>query len=180
MKMTLPLAVAGVVALCGGAAQATTYTFGFSFLDALTGNQVEGTIYGLREHTHTTVVDATRIEVTLNSGGYGLGTYTAGGIENLWIVSGGQVAAADFRSHGPDGTGADAGCCSLMFWTTSHDGIYAGLSDDGDYHISPASKVTFTQLSATPVPLPAAGLALPAAIGALAITRARRRKARAA
>jgi len=189
MRRTASALALGLMA--APAAQAATLSFSFQFTNVANGGgAVAGVVRGLAANG---TVSASSVQITSNSGeGFGpagfdpatsLGEYIGTATQNSFIMQNGSIFAFNFISIGAIGF-SSIDCCSLQLQGVVNGESDVGLTYDpgGDGpNGSFQTNVSFTALPGseppTPVPLPASGLLIVAALAAL--LRLARRPARA-
>ncbi|MEO0975727.1 MAG: VPLPA-CTERM sorting domain-containing protein [Pseudomonadota bacterium] len=149
-------------------AHAVTYDFKFTFInkDIHGGGTVTGLVRGLTEGRSS----ATSVEVLTNSDNFGINSYSLPLI-SIWDVENGEITFVDFVSRSDNVTDLLAGCCILQFFFFPDVGDAEGILRDPSVFSGSTSGdfgLKFTPVSLTPVPLPASGLLLVAAIAGAA------------
>lgn len=149
-------------------AHAITYDFEFSFInkDIHGGGTVTGIVRGLTEGRSS----ATSVEVLTNSDNFGIERYSFPFL-NIWEVENGAVTFVDFVSRSDNVTDLVSGCCILHFFFFPDVGAAEGILRDPSVFSGSTSGdfgLKFTPVPLTPVPLPASGLLLVAAIAGAA------------
>ncbi|MET1415114.1 VPLPA-CTERM sorting domain-containing protein [Roseibium sp. HPY-6] len=145
-------------------AHAVTYDFEFSFVnkDVHGGGTVTGIVRGLTEGRSS----QTSVEVLTNSDNFGINSYSFPFI-SIWDVKNGEITFVDFVSRSDNLNDLVSGCCVLHFFIFPDTGDAEGIlrdesvpsgSGEGDFGLR------FTPVPLTPVPLPASGLLLMAAL----------------
>ncbi|MEP1576619.1 VPLPA-CTERM sorting domain-containing protein [Roseibium album] len=152
-------------------AQAVTFDFNFSFSnpESFGGGHITGIVRGLTEGTS----NATSVEILGNTENFGLGGYIGppetNTFINLWKVESGAVTHVDFVSYIDNTPGAGSDCCVLYLWFFPPTGAAEGaLRLRSNYTPYPEGDLG---LRFTPVPLPASGGLLFAAIMGVAGVR---------
>jgi hypothetical protein len=174
------------VAIAGGAAAANAATFSFSFQNTANGGgTVEGVVRGLAASGESS---ASSVEITANPLGFGLGEYIGSPMVNDFIVADGIVLLFNVTSVGSLNQPPAVGCCSLTLegGYSTGDKVYggdAGLNDNGfeAAGVGFDTGISFAPMEDSPgpapIPLPASGLMLGAALLALGGMGAWRRAA---
>jgi hypothetical protein len=175
MLAAAAIMAAGVAASAG----ASTLSFTFSFNnDAFNGGgTVTGVVSGLQDNATSA---ATSVMITSNTLGFGLGEYVGNPSSNSWTLAGGVITVFSFLSFGAGNTSPVVTDSSLILTNQlAGKGIpAAGLANlpsaVGANIPARSVDLTFTQVDdVAPVPLPAGGLLLIGALGALAALRRR-------
>lgn len=157
-------------------ASAATLDFTFSFVNAGVNNgsgtaTVTGIVRGLEDNATSA---ATSLEVLSNDDGFGIGSYDiANASQNEFTVSNGQIVDADFVVFGffaeaPFVTDSTLDMGIPLIGTLIQGGLRQAVDGASS---SPASAVTFTPVTA--VPLPAGGVLLISGLVGLAALRRR-------
>ncbi len=155
------------ICLLSNIAQADLIEFDFSFVNSGSngGGTVTGIIRGLSEGTGA----ASSVEITGNTGGFGLGEYVLGSTYNTWTVAEGLLTSFDFLSFG-----VYNGLDSSIRLTTRTEGIWSGLSQRTNSVSHPFSNFSAT---ARAVSVPEPGTLLLFGMGLLGLGIARRKAA---
>ena len=152
-------------------ANAVTLAYNYSFTNiANGGGTVEGTIFGLTDDATSA---ATRLIVTSNTLGFGVGEYVGFASNNSFTVSGSVITAINFLSFGVLNSAPDVICCSLSFTTIPSLGLVAGLTNEP----GSAKRAFGTGLSFSLIPLPAALPMFLLALAGLGFAARKRRQA---
>jgi hypothetical protein len=167
MKSKLSAAVAAVSIIAAYAALAIASTpahalsFNFSFTSAFPANNVTGVISGLADNNTS---GATSVQVTSNTGGFGIGEYVGNPLANSFIVINGAITSAEFISDGVANIPPAVTCCKLEF-TLFQPGLMGGILRPplDSQALGIAGPLTFTPVAA-PVPGPIVGAGLPGLI----------------
>lgn len=170
-KLLVAAAAAISIFAVSNVAHAVTYNFNFSFSnpDIFGGGEISGIVRGLTEGTS----NAESVEILSNSKNFGLGEYVGPPMTNtfinLWKVESGAVTLADFVSYIDNTPGAGTDCCVLYLWFFPSTGAAEGALRLNSHHLpSPEGDLG---LRFTPVPLPASGGLLVAALAGIAGVR---------
>lgn len=154
--------------LAAAPARAATLDFAFTFTNTLFGGgTVTGVVRGLADNG---LSNATSVEVTGNTDGFGLGEYNDQPDFNVWQVATGQLVSFLFEVFGAANSAPAVTCCTLQI--TSADGGSAGLSQNPSGGSSTAAAgLTFRRIEASAVPAPSAALVLACALGLAGLAR---------
>lgn len=153
MKLGHALVVAVLGTWFVSSAQAALFDFSFTFSNRSLsdpGGTVTGIVRGLTDNATSA---ASSVEITGNTGGFGLGEYVGNPDFNSWTVAGGVITDYFFVGFGAANTAPDVTCCILALDSSSGNGT--ALHNDpgfGSYTFDPKS-ITFTRLQ-TAVPEP--------------------------
>jgi hypothetical protein len=158
------------------ASPAHALTFHFSFTNSGNGGGiVEGDIYGLSDNASSSATD---LQVTSNTGGFGVGGYLGNAFINGFTVAGGVITDVTFEYYGADNVAPNVICCSLVLYGQPGGNTVAGLGNSRLAANESDSNLTFQRVSEAPLPgaLPlfATGLG---ALGLLGMRRKRKKTA---
>ena len=170
--------IAIVFSIWAMAANAATLDFEFSFTGGTADGSplVTGVVRGLSEGVNA----AGSVEITSNTLGYGIGTYTHNsGVFGLgqFTVTSGQMTSWLFTSLGFLNGAPDVTDSTLFLSDTDTSVInstFSGLTNSPNSIATAGStRAVFTRLDPAPIPLPASALLLVAGLGGLAMMRRR-------
>lgn len=165
------LGLLAVIALTSARAEATPLVVNFTFDNSANGGgTVAGLVLGLVDNMQNQ--QATSVQVTGNTAGFGIGEYVGIPTSNSWTVTSGLVTSFNFLSYGINNTAPAVNGSSLSLQSIGTL-LYAGL---GQQPSSVQSSPGLT-ISVQMVPLPAAALLLVAGVAALTGVSRRRRAA---
>ena len=157
---------------------ANALTFQFSFTNVVAdGGTVVGIVSGLLDNQTS---PALSVQVTSNTGGFGVGEYVGHPNLNSFQVTAGNITAANFFVFGQNNTAPDVTCCGLALGTT-FSLLTAGLTNSPSEGSGDArAGLTFTAIAIAETPLPAALPLFAGGLGALGLLGWRRKKKAAA